>query len=117
MKAKFLLILLLASMVFAVSCQKRYEPKYYLAVDHEAIDFPYTEGHSYIQVYSTGSWTAEFEGAEPYWCRIDKTSGSGRGAILLNVDSNLSGADRSAILNVKRGEVIKPIKINQKTVN
>lgn len=106
-------ILLLAAFS---SCNKPYQQELYLAVDHATIDFPFTPGHSYVQVYSTGDWTVEFSGEQPAWCHLDKNSGSGRGAFRVDVDNNLSGSDRSTVVRVSRGETTLEITVNQKTV-
>lgn len=98
------------------SCTKAYKQELYLAVDHADINFPFTPGHSYVQVYSTGSWTVGFAGEQPSWCHLDITSGNGRGAFRVDVDNNLSGSDRSTVVCVSRGDTTLEITINQKTV-
>ena len=101
----------------SASCRKDYEETFFLAVDYASIDFPFTDGHSYVQIHSTGDWTVSFAEGEVSWCHLDKTSGSGRGAVRVDVDANMSGAARTATLLVRREDVCKEIKINQKTVN
>lgn len=117
---KYLIKYMLSGIFFLTavcSCTKAYEETYYLAVDHAAIDFPFTAGHSYVQVYSTGGWTVGFaDGTEPSWCHLDKTSGSGRGSFRIDVDDNLSGSDRSVTVSVTRGETSREIQVRQKTV-
>ena len=117
MKKSILYIFFAAlAVVMFTSCQKAYQDNYFLAVDHAGVDFPYTKGHSYIQVYSTGNWAVSVEASASSWCHLDKSSGSGRGSFRIDVDDNLSGYDRTAVVSVTRDNECKQITVKQKTV-
>lgn len=94
-------ICLLAMLLTAASCQKPYETKIELGVNHEEILLPsFEEGHCFITVYSNSSWTIGMDGAVD-WITLGQNAGEGIEYVRLDYGENLTGDSRSATVIVR----------------
>lgn len=70
-------------------CQQPYEMEVDFALNREELRFTKAESKAYFLVYSTGSWTAEFETSVD-WATISRTSGYGNQQIAVDCEKNES---------------------------
>lgn len=95
------IFLVLALLLCLTACQKPYQTKVELGVNHEAINLPsFEEGYCYITVYSNGSWTISLT-PETDWARLERHSGEGIGYVRLEYDENLDGVERQTTIVVE----------------
>lgn len=89
-------IILIASLLVLSACQKPYTTQVTLGVNNETIQLPsFEEGHCFITVFSTGSWTIRLtEGSD--WASLGQNGGNGIAYVRLDYVENFSGAERLA---------------------
>jgi len=110
---KKLILCALAILLSLWACQKPYQTKIDLGVNHEQIILPSAEeGHCFITVYSNGSWTIKISPSVS-WARLDRSSGEGIAYPRLDYEENLDGVERVATVVVEGQGKKCEIKITQ----
>ncbi len=100
----------LACLILLCSCQK--EP--HLALSSAKLEFDHTAQKVTIDVQSNLRWQATL--TQP-WLTVQPASGEGNGRLKLSIPEWDGDEDRSAILTVKSGELIRTVAICQKAVH
>lgn len=80
----------------------------YLDISPNNISFSYDEGNKKINVYTDGLW--EISSYPASWCECHITENT----ISVNVDAN-TGNNRTTTLKIKSGNIVKSIKITQRS--
>ena len=94
-------ILLIVAVLAFSACNKPYTTNIALGVNNETIQLPsFEEGHCFITVFSSGSWTIRIEEGSD-WARLGQTSGSGIDYVRFDYDENFSGVERVAVVLVE----------------
>ncbi|MCL2683038.1 MAG: BACON domain-containing protein [Bacteroidales bacterium] len=95
-----------------VSCKDK--PDNILTVDETPIAIASEGGKYSITVESNENWFAVVENAENAdWCTLDNSTGTGNGAITINIVKNPFFATRSATAKITSGGVTRFVIINQ----
>ena len=103
---------LLAVLTILVGCQQRFEEKWDLALDREAVVVPAGTDRIPLTIYCSGDWTVRFTtGGE--WASLDRTSGSGVTTIHILFSVN-PGLSRTAELEVRSADKVKTVSITQR---
>ena len=107
-------ISLVSFMVAVASCQQPFEKHYDLAVDSNAYTLSYTGDTFPLYVYCSGSWTAEFETAEP-WIRIEEGTErcQGNGVARITYKDNDDDTLRQVNLILRSGAFTQTVSIEQ----
>ncbi|MBP5538856.1 MAG: BACON domain-containing protein [Bacteroidales bacterium] len=106
------IVSLLAALVILGGCQRRFEEKWDLALDREAVVVPADKDRIPLTIYCSGDWTVRFTtGGE--WASLDRTSGSGVTTIHILFSVN-PGLSRTAELEVRSADKVKTVSITQR---
>ena len=84
-----LYICISALLALLSGCQQPYEVVFDFAVNREELRFTKAENKSYFLVYSTGTWTVDFEHPVS-WATLSRTSGSGNQQVSVECLQNAS---------------------------
>ena len=101
---KCLAAMILASALFAASCQKETESPttMTLAVNDNTINLEPKSGKEHVLVYAKGQWNADFKEAVE-WAAIEEGSGTGNGEFILTYKKNPDILRRAEILLTAAG--------------
>ena len=108
-KTAILLICILA----LGSCDKRFVENWQeLRLDYESLNLPSDKDRSSINIYYSGSWTADLSDNSG-WIRLAQNSGSGVEPLVLLFSKN-TGLSRAATLTIRGGETTKVLRVTQR---
>ena len=93
-------------------CQQPYLVEFDFALNREELRFTKGEKKAYFLVYSTGSWTAEFEKVVS-WATLSRTSGSGNQQVMVECQKNTSVSREVNIIISNHDGQVKKIVLSQ----
>lgn len=105
----FKLSLLLIALVYLVSCSKK-GASIELSLSSSTEHFAAEGGTKEINVISNGQWSYN---DTSWWCSVTASATNGNGKLSLLVQPNTNSNERTTILSVTAGSIVKEIKIIQ----
>jgi hypothetical protein len=83
-----------------------------LTTDKTAIPAAYTAGNYSVAITSNAAWTAAVNTAAT-WCTVSPASGTGNGAVSVNVAANPMAVQRAATVTLAAGTLTKQVSVTQ----
>ena len=96
--------------MFFLKSQYKKTNSRYLSVAPSSINLGYNAGSYNVNIFSDSLWNIE---SDKSWLTLDKTSGSGREAVMLTFTENLTEPLRNANITVKSGSITRIIRVTQ----